>query len=210
MIIGMEEENGILKLDKSSIARLNYELKMAQLEDKRARMTEEIKAKKLELRDLNDSNLWNGSKGSGSSNCYRVEARCSVGCGPKIIGGDNEWTGGLKLTDTEWTPISFPKSDIGVPASPFPHEQYAQHGYLSYQAAQALRWWWIANQGGLNFVSTRLVKYEFNYNYEANPIEACCVIDSEQREDVMPDWGKKKEVAKQPAPIVQTEPEVIS
>lgn len=142
------------------------------------------------LEQLRDSQeLQKGSNGSGTTTCYLVQARCCKGCGPKEIRGATTGMGKSILTDTAWETLYFPKSPIGVPPSRF-NEEYARHGYYSYQAAQALRWWFLAEQAFVVGAETRLVQYTFKYSYSAEPVRAICLIDPEQREDILPDWGQ--------------------
>lgn len=150
--------------------------------------------KKSLLKQLRDSQdlpetLVKGGNGSGTMTCYKVEARMCHGCGPKEIKNIDTWNSPV-LTDSKWATLSFPTGSVGVPSSSF-GQDYARYGYLSYQAAQALRWWFLAEQGGVGAMETRLVQYEFEYSYTAKPIRAICVIDPEQREDILPDWGKQ-------------------
>jgi len=145
----------------------------------------------VQLRAIEDLPI--GSNGHGTSSCYRVQARVAKGCAPKKVAG--AFVGMMSdhaLTDSKWETLTFPKGPLGVPASPS-YEHYARHGYLSYAAAQALRWWFLAEQPGLTFIETRLVEYVFKHNYSAEAVAVHGVIDPAKREDIMPDWGKPKE-----------------
>jgi hypothetical protein len=137
-----------------------------------------------------------GSQGSGTARCYRVEARLCKGSPPKkMVGASSQGLfGGDFLTDSKWSELSFPEGAVGVPPSDYGFEEYARHGFLSYKAAQAMRWWFLADQGGISGIETRLVEYEFKHQYSAKSIRAICLVDPEQREDIMPDWGKKPSV----------------
>lgn len=145
---------------------------------------------KEELRAAEDLKLPKLGNGSGTSKCWKVQARTSKGCGPKKIesasvGMDNY------LNDIEWQTLSFSSASIGVPPSPYHFDEFARHGFLSYAAAQALRWWFVAEQKGVSsYLETRLVECEFKYSYSAEAKAVHCRIESEKREDIMPDWGE--------------------
>ena len=129
-----------------------------------------------------------GGSGSGTQRCYQVQARMCLGCGPKPVTGAAGSFGELIVTDTRWETLYFPASEIGVPASRH-FEEYGRYGFLSYAAAQALRWWFLARQLSTVGLDTRLVEYNFEYSYSAKPLRVVCVVDAEKREDVLPDWG---------------------
>lgn len=142
------------------------------------------------LREAPD--LPRGTNGNGTQRCYQVQARACRGCGPKpIVGCEAGWNS-KSLTDTQWQTLHFPAGVVGVPASRW-NEEYARHGYLSYSAAQALRWWFLAEQNGISGIETRLVEYEFKYSYSATALKVACVVDPEKREDIMPDWATATE-----------------
>lgn len=125
-----------------------------------------------------------GSSGRGTTRCYRVQAKVMSGGEPIVIiaGGVSV---GFKdtLTDSRWSDLVFTQSAHGVPAGR-PYDEFARHGYLSYPAAQALRWWFIAEQRGP--ILTRLVEYEFKHSYEATPVGVHCLVDPRKREDITP------------------------
>ena len=143
----------------------------------------------LRANQQSPESLGGHSSGSGTSRCYRVQARTCCGCGPKEMVGAKTSMNRHILTDAKWETLFFPKASIGVPPAPF-SEEYARHGYYSYAAAQALRWWFLAEQGALVSFETRLVEYTFKYSFSAEPVRPICLIDPEMREDMMPDWGK--------------------
>lgn len=166
----------------------------------------ETSDKLIELRAAEDTRMHVGGKGSGTERCWVVQARCSKGCGPKQIVGATCGMGKNVLTDAKWETLHFPRGAGGVPMGP-PYAKYIHHDYLDYAAAQALRWWFIAEQGGLSFLETRLVEMEFKYTYSAEPVRAACLISSEERQDIMPDWNKPKEnlAAKPKSSTTETE-----
>jgi hypothetical protein len=129
--------------------------------------------------------------GKGTSQCYQVQARACVGCGPKLITGAQTGSGKNNLIDSHWETLYFSEGPIGVPASQW-NDEFARHGFFSYRAAQALRWWFLAAQPGITAIETRLVEYKFEYSYSAEAVRAVCVVDPEKREDLLPDWGKKE------------------
>lgn len=145
-----------------------------------------------------DEQIPRGGNGSGTARCFRVQARTSEGCGPISIVGVQ--TGNMRncLTDSEWETLFFEKGPVGVPSSKSWFDEYARHDFLSYQAAQSLRWWFLAEQGGCKSIETRLVEYEFKYTYSAEPVQAHCLVDPEKREDILPDWGSPKKEARKP------------
>lgn len=108
-------------------------------------------------------------QGSGESTDtgYRVEARYMASRPEEIAG---------QIFDREWRRVSFDKSPIGVPScSPF-RKSLRDHGYLSYPAAQALRWWLhaVADTGptmGL-CLETRLVSFKIETTHRITAIEA--------------------------------------
>ncbi len=130
-------------------------------------------------------------KGNSIATCYIVQARMCRGCGPRSLPGQGKgWFRDEFLTDSKWQTVHFSEAPIGVPPSRF-NEEYSRHGFYDYAAAQALRWWFIAEmQKGIGSIETRLVKCKFEYTYSAEPVEIVCVVDPEEREDIMPDWGK--------------------
>ena len=148
-----------------------------------------------QLRDSQESpeTLGKGSGGSGTNTCYSVQARMVEGCSPVILKFTHA-SFSQTVTDAKWETLHFPqvsRDKAGVKASIF-DEKYADHGYYSYTAAQALRWWFLAEEPRFA-VETRLLEHKFEFSYSAKPVRAICLIDPEKREDIMPDWGTKHE-----------------
>jgi hypothetical protein len=97
---------------------------------------------------------------------YTVEARCTLKH-PKTVNG--------KALGGEWLQLEFPHGR-GVPAAP-PYSPLPLMGLLSYQAAQALRWWWIAEAEAAdicstNGIETRLVQFDVKVDWEARAVAA--------------------------------------
>lgn len=122
------------------------------------------------------------SSGSSSRDGYTVEARLAY-VRPDNVGG--------MLLDTRWQQVHFANSPIGVPGD----GDLVGHGLLTYQQAQSLRWWFIAEAAKQNkqfCLETRLVKHRLTYSYEVTTVSAHALIGSEDRSSIMPDWGKKE------------------
>lgn len=127
-----------------------------------------------------------GSSSSGTNFAFTVQARYAYP-DPKIICG--------MVLDANWRTLSFEKSPIGVPAQArycpwggsFPH-------LMTYEAAQALRWWFLANAAH-SFdhwcIETRLVKHEVTYQASEKAIAAASEIDG----------GDVREAFRQPPPL---------
>ena len=119
-----------------------------------------------------------GSSASGSDTAFSVQARYAYP-EPKTICG-------ITL-DTRWRTLHFEQSPIGVPSQtrycPWGSGLY---GLMTYQAAQALRWWFLANAKH-SFdhlcIETRLVKHEVKYQMSEQAVAAGSEIDgADERE----------------------------
>ncbi len=113
-----------------------------------------------------------GTSASGTDTAYTVEARMAYHR-PEIVAGHN--------LDLRWSRVSFEASRVGVPNRPsmFPLERL---GLLSYQAAQALRWWFVAEAAKDHkhlCVETRLVEHEVKYSYSETAERACAQVGGE-------------------------------
>jgi hypothetical protein len=98
-----------------------------------------------------------GQSGSGTHISYSVEAR-STYIRPQQVGDI--------ILDQRWQRLFFPKSPIGVPSSSNIGEK--ECGLMTYSAAQALRWWFIAElESSFKHlcVETRIVKHLVKYSY---------------------------------------------
>src|SRR5690606_9220355 len=104
---------------------------------------------------------------------------------------------GSQLFDQRWKRVKFDTIPlpVGVPSGPPSLSGLRDKlGLYSYQAAQALRWWFHANAAASwndLCLETRLVKHRVKYSYECEAISAHAVIGGDDRSNVMPDWGKK-------------------
>lgn len=109
----------------------------------------------------------NGSRGSGTTTGYRVEARHNY---------HSSITIGDQTFDLRWQEVTFQRGSPGVPTkigSPHCEGTYGTH---SYQAAQALRWWLHAAAeidiaGGI-CLETRLVEHKIKYEYSVTVVAA--------------------------------------
>lgn len=105
--------------------------------------------------------------GSGTSTAYSVEARTKGS--PKMIG--------KHIFTKEWIRINFGKTGNGVPNN---HRDplARDHDLLTFEAAQALRWW-FASEAGANLyaIETRLVKHVITYEYEIKAVGDTDLID---------------------------------
>ena len=114
--------------------------------------------------------------GSGSLPLYTVEARYASQ-EPRVLCG--------QVFDNRWREIQFQKSSTtGVPSNTWPLDY---PGYYSFEAAQALRWWFIAQAGasgeGNWCLETRLVRHKAKYSYE---VKAEAYIDPRDRSGEVP------------------------
>ena len=104
------------------------------------------------------------SSQGGTSVGYKVQAR--------FMSHQPEQFGDIIL-DQRWKELHFPSAPIGVPACrPFEHHLMATQ-CLNYEAAQALRWWFLANctmgrLGGRLCVETRIVRCRIEYNWKGS------------------------------------------
>lgn len=91
---------------------------------------------------------------NGSGHGYHVEARLSHGK-PRAVGRN--------MLDGEWRQVDFDETlpGFGVPAYDRLDVGCFIFYLLSYEAAQALRWWFAAHAG--YGVETRLVKHRIEY-----------------------------------------------
>lgn len=106
-----------------------------------------------------------GGRGSGTTTAYSVEARYN-NPHPREAAG--------RLFDNRWQMLHFDKSPIGVPATTWRHPFVHEIGLLSYQAAQALRWWFLAqletSVAGCLCFETRIVEHKVEYSYATEAI----------------------------------------
>ena len=126
-----------------------------------------------------------GSSGSCTTPCYSVQARYTY-MEPKEVGG--------VIYHKDWRTVPFEKSQVGVPNNT--HSDAANNlGLLSYQSAQALRWWFHASLGyGDLCFETRILKHVVKHSYSEEIVGAFDHVGGENRSNLMPDWnnGEKK------------------
>lgn len=121
------------------------------------------------------------SRGSGSDTLYSIQARMAT-YEPQLVCGH--------LLDLRWTTLHFPSAPIGVPQHrPFQFGAMMT-GLMSYQAAQALRWWFHAEADkescGL-CLETRLIEHRVRYEYSSEAVRAVCLIGGDNsRSNIMP------------------------
>lgn len=99
---------------------------------------------------------------------YSVQARYAAGR------GDHKVIGGLVLTG-DWKDMAFQRGTPGVSAAA-PHSFLHVCGLLTFQAAEALRWWLHAEAAGSDAlgdlcVETRLIRHEIALDYEVVAVE---------------------------------------
>lgn len=113
-----------------------------------------------------------GTSGSGSGRGYLPQARyVNDGDGLAI----NDWALGPK-----WKTIPFEKilpPGVGIPTRTPCHGHIPHSNLLSYEAAQAIRWWFLAfleahMVTGSLCVETRLVKHDCQYSFSETAVEA--------------------------------------
>ena len=134
----------------------------------------------------------NCSKGSSTRRCYSVEAKYDYP-DPKQFG--------RQIFDKTWRMVYFDKDTngaIGVPDRSLHDRETIGHGFLSYQAAQSLRWWLHASAeaeslGGALCLSTRLIMHEIKTTYEITALSYHDHIHGDNRSNIMPDYGIESE-----------------
>jgi hypothetical protein len=82
------------------------------------------------------------------------------------------------ILTTTWQKIPFETGAVGVPAQNWGLDRHlAVIGLMSYDAAQALRWWFLASLNtdyrGSLCVETRLVQHKVRVSWEATAIREC-------------------------------------
>jgi len=107
------------------------------------------------------------NRGSGADVGYTVEARHNYIRPCKI---------GNQMFDNRWQQVEFEGGPHGVPTMTIGHRALHLGFLLPYNAAQALRWWFVAAAeageiGGALCLETRLVKHKLKYSYEVEAIE---------------------------------------
>jgi hypothetical protein len=99
----------------------------------------------------------------GSLTAYRVEARCDV---PRQAQDGT-------IFGTEWRVVTFNKSSHGVPIHDWRGVLSLFGDLLTYEAAQSLRWWFVAAEHA--HFDTRIVPYKVSYeakSFKQEPVDA--------------------------------------
>jgi hypothetical protein len=127
-----------------------------------------------------------GSAGSGTDTAYSVEARLAFHQ-PRAVCGH--------LLDLRWTTLQFERGGpVGVPQHrPFDFAK-SSSGLLSYQAAQALRWWFLANaeqEFSCLCVETRIVEHKITYSFSTEAVRIGAETSGKDRSNIMFGWGEK-------------------
>lgn len=123
--------------------------------------------KQTEATDLEETYEKNRGSGSGTEIGYTVEAKYDYLCPAEISG---------QLFDNRWRAVNFEKSKIGVPScAPSYQRHLLENGLLSFSAAQALRWWFIAeveasNHGFSLCWATRLIEHRVTFSHKVEAI----------------------------------------
>jgi hypothetical protein len=110
-----------------------------------------------------------GPSRSGTQTVWSVQVRCPGHLPPFVIGDhafDNQWRA-LPLYE------AFPGAGVPMASK---YDVAPLMGFMTYQAAQALRWWFLATQAAAHKeyrFETRLVKHELRYQISTKPIAAC-------------------------------------
>jgi hypothetical protein len=99
-----------------------------------------------------DGRVMPHTSAGGTAHGYEVEAR--VDGPPRQLG--------KYLLDEKWRAIQFEPSATGVPSQSSAEPWLSYCGLMRYEAAQALRWWLMAE--AVWGVQTRLVKHCVQYN----------------------------------------------
>jgi hypothetical protein len=104
---------------------------------------------------------------NGTAHGYSVEARMHGNLPPLQIG--------RQIFDSNWRGVQFDSGGpCGVKASQWHRYELDACGLLSYEAAQALRWWLLADAPAFSGIETRLVKHTITYAVSAVRVEELC------------------------------------
>ncbi len=93
----------------------------------------------------------------------------------------------------QWQTLPFRQSPIGVPTRAEYQAYLGYTGYLSYPAAQALRWWFHAEVAKSSLalgLRSRLVKHKIEVQHKVTAVSIHCEIGGDDRSSMMPDWGQ--------------------
>lgn len=122
------------------------------------------------------------SSHNGTTPGYYVEAM-STSNWPEHVG--------KQVFDTRWRRVSFDEAVVGVPVAKSCYRPImAMAGVYSYEAAQALRWWFHASAESGICLRSRIVKCAVKYSVEVERVSEHCEIGGDDRSNFMPDWNK--------------------
>ena len=127
----------------------------------------------------------NGASATGTDIGYSVEARLAYPEPRQVCG---------HLLDLRWTTLHFDKSPIGVPQARPGNFLMLATGLYSYQAAQALRWWFLAqaeNEFSCLCIESRIVEHQITYSYYTKAVRAGSIVGGDDRSNIMFGWGEK-------------------
>jgi hypothetical protein len=82
---------------------------------------------------------------------------------------------GNQIFDNQWRTVQFSQGYPGVPTGGFMHSEAASLGFMSYQSAQAMRWWFLAElEIGMSgmCMETRLVRHAIKYSITSEAVSA--------------------------------------
>lgn len=122
-----------------------------------------------------------GASGSGTEHWYTVQGRYMFN-EPKQFGN--------QLFDQRWKEIHFDRVQppLGVPSGPPDLGGVRdRHGLYSYEAAQALRWWFHANAAaswGNLCLETRLVRHVVEYEFSTRLTSAHANVNGDEVHEI--------------------------
>ena len=127
---------------------------------------------------MTEENEYPKKTGSGNQTmtAYSVEARYDYAT-PKQIAG--------QIFDNRWRRIQFEKANLGVPVGPpYQSEMLEKMSLLSYQSAQALRWWFLAianaEPAGCLCLETKIVKHQIKTSYNCEAVSEMSFIEGRE------------------------------
>ncbi len=130
------------------------------------------------------------SAGSGSSGTdgWSVEVRVDDFAKPIQLANAD----GFMVTH-QWQRLPFEQGPVGVPTHAEYQATLGYTRYLSYPAAQALRWWFHAEAAKSSLaigLRSRLVKHRVEVQHQVTAVSIHCEVGGDDRSSTMPDWGQ--------------------
>lgn len=125
-------------------------------------------------------------KHSGTVYGYSVQARYNYDL-PQIVNSHN--------LDKKWRTLRFEETPVGIGVPQDSKSMICYAGYLSYQQAESLRWWFHANAEieNNNFcLETKIVKHSIKFEIITEAVSDHCIIGGEDRSHLIPEWKGKK------------------